>query len=1230
MYHYELLGDERFQSLCQDLVLTVFPRAQCLPVGQPDGGRDAFSVSARRNSDASEIGLSEMTVFQVKFSRFPKGERSARDEIEEIIKSEKPKIDKLKKRGLKKYVLITNIQGTANIDVGSIDKVNSLLSREFEIDSECWWRDDLDRRIDVNSKIKWSFPEILRATDLLEKLVENKLGEDQIRRQSAIRAFIASQFEADKELKFKQTDLRSEVKDLFVDLPMMLPESSSNRHIYLVGEEELIIDHRNFRVIEPDSLNVCEQFLKRSVLEHPKIVLEGAPGQGKSTVTQYLCQVLRAQLLNFDLTSFQYFDKSSLVARIPFRVDLRDVAKWFQGIDPFTPKPSQLDPNEPRSLEGFLAAQVRAASGGHDFSVSDLAAIASECNLFLALDGFDEVAERSDRQNLVDEISKSVARLKAAGNFILQVLVTSRPAAFSKSVRFSEESWAYGYLLPLEKSHIDEYTSKWIKAKGLKDDEKLRVTSILDDKIEDGHIRYLSKNPMQLSILLHLIYVRNFLPEKRTEMYDSYMQIFFDRESEKNEMIRHNRDLVIDIHRYLAWELQAKAEDGGNGRIEQSGLKKLLFSYLSEQQEDTSIVERLFDGIVERVGVLVSRVQESYEFEVQPLREYFAAKHLYETAPYSNEESAYKGDKLHRFRALMGNPYWRNVLRFYAGCFNKGEVYTLVAEIIELGDTERYQNNSEIRETAAILLSDWVFSQYQPAVKQIVGYIAQPPGFRLLLKYPFHPRSEALPSLHDKCGRKELLQHCWSYLGQNIQYDVRVALAQIIRSSATPQQILDSWFDIKTKMTDATWARLGQVLGVFRNIDQDTSGRVSELRSPYTVRALLSAERYDLIEEAGLTEAAIDILKKARLVFGHRVNNGNMISQIAIACSPQSYSLALGTFENASLAQIHSERLPGSTPGDTLKQQRLELSPLSESYSKLIEEFHQFSTVNIAELSQDIRPWAAVINAAQNALGKSTAVERIALIASGVKDRTLSASTGVNTGSLLLDTCKIARMKSGAPNWWAAQLLKSGCDNKRLMLLLLLLWATPKTLMKLATTLDDVLASLSIKEWTDLIGEFDFIDGFVRTRASKIQNDHLPEILSLNLRSQIFIGKRLSASSRFEIVKCFPSDDTALTNAEIDFAMETTFDEAMESGDWQQLLPLIKRFYALAHERVPFVYARKGKMPIAIAREILQDPETYPCAIVSIADDTATRRNRSRAIKLIKIAEDDGWFKRIQ
>ena len=78
--------------------------------------------------------------------------------------------------------------------------------------------------------------------------------------------------------------------------------------------------------------------------------------------------------------------------------------------------------------------------------------------------------------------------------------------------------------------------------------------------------------------------------------------------------------------------------------------------------------------MVDRIVFLVSRVQGTYEFEVQPLREYFTARHLYETAPYSPPGNPRHGTKPDRFDAIAQSSYWLNVTRFYAGCFSKGEL----------------------------------------------------------------------------------------------------------------------------------------------------------------------------------------------------------------------------------------------------------------------------------------------------------------------------------------------------------------------------------------------------------------------------------------------------------------------------------------------------------------------------------------------------------------------------
>jgi hypothetical protein len=113
---------------------------------------------------------------------------------------------------------------------------------------------------------------------------------------------------------------------------------------------------------------------------------------------------------------------------------------------------------------------------------------------------------------------------------------------------------------------------------------------------------------MQLAILLSLIHNRgSSLPDKRTELYDSYVELFFSREAQKSVVVREHRDLLVNIHQYLAWVLQAEAEQGQHsGSISTERLQKLLTEYLAHEGYDASLSQKLFTGMVERVVALVS------------------------------------------------------------------------------------------------------------------------------------------------------------------------------------------------------------------------------------------------------------------------------------------------------------------------------------------------------------------------------------------------------------------------------------------------------------------------------------------------------------------------------------------------------------------------------------------------------------------------------------------------
>ena len=81
-YQLENLGDERFQELCQALLVREFPDVQCFPVGMPDGGRDAvrwFYVTK---------GEKSFSVFQVKYVRKPLAEEDPHKWLEKTLEGE--------------------------------------------------------------------------------------------------------------------------------------------------------------------------------------------------------------------------------------------------------------------------------------------------------------------------------------------------------------------------------------------------------------------------------------------------------------------------------------------------------------------------------------------------------------------------------------------------------------------------------------------------------------------------------------------------------------------------------------------------------------------------------------------------------------------------------------------------------------------------------------------------------------------------------------------------------------------------------------------------------------------------------------------------------------------------------------------------------------------------------------------------------------------------------------
>ena len=382
-YQFENLGEDRFQHLCQALLIPEFSNVQCFPIRQQDGGRDAVSTYWATLE-------SPFIVYQVKYVRRPLAESEPWKWFTEKLEAELPKIQKLIPGGAEQYILMTNVPGTAHPGSGSIDKVNTFLRSTIPIPSQFWWRDDLSRRLDNQPDLRWAFSELITGPDLLRLLLEFGLQDNLQRRMLAVRAHLSDQFEQDKEVRFKQIELQNDLLDLFIDVPVIVvpPRVRSHipsvRHLRRLGRR-YVVDQEFTRETDDEEIGCAATLLDpRFQNEFPLVVIEGAPGQGKSTIAQYVSQLHRMRLLNRPLPEDHPDQYQRFRVRLPFKIDLRDFSTWISGGNPFiTDADGTGDDGIQRSLETFLAAQVAHHSGGSSFSVSDLHAVVQASAILL-------------------------------------------------------------------------------------------------------------------------------------------------------------------------------------------------------------------------------------------------------------------------------------------------------------------------------------------------------------------------------------------------------------------------------------------------------------------------------------------------------------------------------------------------------------------------------------------------------------------------------------------------------------------------------------------------------------------------------------------------------------------------------------------------------------------------------------------------------------------------------
>lgn len=1258
-YPYENLSPERFQQFCQALISKDYPNFQSFPVGQPDGGRDGVQYHLDKASRT-------FTVFQVKFIRQPID--NPRHWLLSTLKEELPKIQNQVTEGATHYILLTNARGTAHPKTGAIDLTHDLMAQGLPIPAQCWWRDDLNRRLDNAWDLKWSYPELMTGPDLIRFALEKGFSEGAERRLQAIKAFVKDQFLLDEEVKFKQLDLQNNLLDLFIDVPVSPPSGAFSRKKQgqLLWIHHQIARERLSRTTSaPDTDNQTStgpysNREERSVggatfLLHPlaqsrisRCVLEGAPGQGKSTITQYVCQVHRMRVLNkHALTETLPKHYISCPLRLPFRIDLRDLATWLSKKNPFSTDEADLPIYWKPSLEAFLAAQVQHHSGGIEFSPSDLLAMAKYTALLIAFDGLDEVADISIRQQVVDEIVSGVERLEENA-ISLQVVVTSRPAAFANSPGLPEGKFPYYQLDALTPSLVHEFSEKWIRARRLAGRDIANLKKILKNKLDQPHLRDLARNPMQLTILLSLIHTRgSSLPDKRTSLYDNYVELFFNREAEKSPTVREHRDLLISIHRYLAWNLHVASEQGASsGSIKEEDLRILLCDYLEAEGHSPDLVDILFTGMIERVVAIVSRVEGTFEFEVQPLREYFAARYLYDTAPYSPPGDEKKGTKPDRFDTIARNFYWQNVTRFYAGCYSKGELASLIDRLQELINEDGYRLLSYPRLLAATLLGDWVFSQHPKSVKEVVKLILDGIGLRYTLNSGARRASSgnslALPK---QCGREEIFEHCMGTLKTFPPIDYSLDLIDLLVANSDQEQLSTTWLHYARLLAQSDdrykrdqWLWYGLRMGALSRITKSDL-QIAVTTSTKSLDVLFKGWRFDLLEQdKDMFSISLRAVLQRDIHFERQRRAQTVLDFLGQALEPWRYILAFRAPRKGPLRYFwHNETQVPAAELDSKNVQAV--PPFAEATTCLEvgEVALSLAHRSTQEWATSIEPWDALVETIRSNWGDTWATYHFANLAAGIRSHS-ETCRGYNKLSdrdaPLCRRARYARLRAGHAQWWKREWEKiNSLEDAMFFNLLLISWASVTSLTHLMPQINSFIEGLSYPEWARLLRSLrDAVSSFDREergRSSSMDWANTPgvgpRLTTLLLLRLGRISRRLAYES---YLQDYRGDDPLILRECQQIVLNSVFHG---KTNWAAALPIISRTYksGIESERysIPMFLRRTRKLslPLDIATEILTKADQFPGFLIASAEHSLQGIIARQIEPVGVVVEREGW-----
>jgi hypothetical protein len=770
-YNLSGLNTRSFEQLIQAIAVKVFGPKTIIFGDGPDGGREA-TFDGTVPYPSKEQAWNGYGVVQAKFLQRPQGVpkdgewalQQLRGELATYnVPSKGPKKKKAKvtnttqvrktaRRTPDYYIFVTNAVLTPVGEQGTKDKAYKILE-DFKTsaglkDFDIWDYDKICAYLDGYEDIRHGYEGFISTGDVLARVVERLKPRRPDFKQVMYR-FLQEELIADQYANLEQAGRATEDKvpiaRVFVDLPTYserladppAEEASTAAAQLRPGFIANIMEAAKTR-LDPISLNTSEPSNNdlENVPDHDpgRFVLIGGPGQGKTTVGQFMCQLFRTAILKdrtdwtplrevqdiLDLINAQCQSECIELPptrRFPIRIVLSDFAKEL----------ASPGANHITSVLSYITARIKKRTD-HEVTASDLRLWMGNYPWLIIFDGLDEVPASSNRDEVLAAIKGFRIEINECNADVL-IIATTRPQGYNED--FAPSVYEHKWLAPLSVVRAMHYARRLAEVRYVADkDRKQRVLDRLEQAAHTEATARLMRSPLQVTIMITLIGTRGTPPQERWSLFSEYYKVIYQRETEReipaSDILREYRSDIDRIHNRVGLILQAKSERSGetDARLSRQDFAVVVADRLDEEGHEGTerdlLQRQITNAATDRLVFLVGLQDDQIGFEIRSLQEFMAAEALMD----EREEIVQR-----RLREIAPISNWRNVFLFAAGkCFAERQdlrdtIHTICAELND-SDTDEVSRTTLEGSRLALDLLDERITRTQPRFTRLLIRLA--------------------------------------------------------------------------------------------------------------------------------------------------------------------------------------------------------------------------------------------------------------------------------------------------------------------------------------------------------------------------------------------------------------------------------------------------------------------------------------------------------------------------